>query len=96
MCVIAPFCAIELPKSTTTRIQKTRDCSPSRSDAPPTRVATARVGDRPLTDEPRDGRQPDREHHRAEDQAGTPPSRARDERLGDRRQHHRADGAAAT
>ena len=34
MCAIAPFCAIELQKSTMTRIQKTRDPIASRTETP--------------------------------------------------------------
>ena len=79
---MAPFCAIELKKSTMTRIQKTRDVSPSRTEAPGARVGPAGRGARPLADEARDRRQADRQHHRrrAPRNAVRQPTR-RDERL---------------
>ena len=96
-CAIAPFCAIELQNSTTTRIQNARDGSPSRTEAPcgrrwrqartprgRSRTNSATVG-RPTTSTITPSAT------NAVRQPATSISAC-----GERRQHHRADRAAAT
>ena len=93
--MIAPFWAIELQKSTTTRIQKTRDRIASPTDAPGaarTPGPAAAAGRSRMNSAT--GGDADRQRHAAKRQECAAPAGGSDERRGQRRQHDGAERAA--
>ena len=85
---MVPFCAIEAQNNTIRRSQKTRDASPSATEAPEAVPVSRTRGPWALADERGDGGHPDDDRDQSQGEGRVSPTDTPDERLRERRQHH--------